>query len=429
MERPEPPAPTIAACATPTGGHSAVIRLSGPAAGAIAARAGLDLPAPWQAVPARWRLPAGACPCRVLSVPGPRSFTGTDLVEITVPGGADLVALAVDALLGAGAVAAAPGAFTRQALANGRLGLDQAEAILALVQAPDAAAAAQALARLRGALGAELAQVRDELIGARALVEAGLDFLDEADVRAFDPAALRARCQAMHAVLARWRVTADALEGRPTVVLVGPANAGKSALFNRLVGDAATTALVSALPGTTRDWLDGEWDAAGRRVRLVDTAGWLDGAASLDRQAIAAGADALAGAALVLACSAPDARLPALPPTLPAERTLIIATKRDLGPADARAVHALSAATGDGLAQLAGLVAARLGGVAAGEPRQQRLLAAADDLLIGLARALPPDELLADDLRRAGDLLGELIGATTTDEVLAAIFSRFCIGK
>ncbi len=421
--------PTIAACATPVGGHSAIIRLSGPAAGVIAARAGLSLPAPWQALSSAWALPAGDCPCRVLFAPGPRSFTGTDLVEITLPGAADLIAFALEALLAAGAQAAAAGAFTRQALANGRLGLDQAEAILALVQAPDAAAAAQALARLRGALGAELAQVRDELIGARALVEAGLDFVDEADVRAYDPPALRARCQAMHAVLARWRIAADALEARPTVVLVGPANAGKSALFNRLVGDAASPALVSAQPGTTRDWLDGEWDAAGRSVRLVDTAGWLDGAASLDQQAIAAGAAALAGAALVLACSAPDARLSALPESLPAERTLIIATKHDLGPADARAVHALSAATGAGIAQLAGLVAARLGGTAAGEPRQQRLLAAADELLIALTHRLPPDELLADDLRRAGDLLGELLGATTTDDVLEAIFSRFCIGK
>ncbi len=421
--------PTIAACATPVGGHSAVIRLSGPAAATIAARAGLVLPAPWRAAPGTWALPAGPCPCRVLLAPGPRSSTGCDLVEITVPGGADLVALLLDALLAAGAEAAAPGAFTRQALANGRLGLDQAEAILALVQAPDAAAAAQALERLRGALGAELAQVREELVAARALVEAGLDFVDEADVRAYDPAALRARCQALHAALARWRVAADALEARPTVVLVGPANAGKSALFNRLAGTAGTAALVSAHPGTTRDWLDADWDAAGRRVRLVDTAGWLAGAAGLDQQAVAAGAAAIAGAALVLACSAPDARLPEPPPALPAGRTLIIATKSDLGAADARAVHALSASTGAGLAQLAGLVAAHLGGTAAGEPRQQRLLAAADDVLIALARALPPDELLADDLRRAADLLGELIGATTTDDVLAAIFSRFCIGK
>jgi tRNA modification GTPase len=148
----------------------------------------------------------------------------------------------------------------------------------------------------------------------------------------------------------------------------------------------------------------------------------------LDVLAITSGRSTLDGAALVLACSAPDAPLPA-DHGLPPERTLVIATKADLGIHDARAELGVSTETGEGLDRLAGLVAERLGDVASGEPRQQRLLAACDGIMVALVARLPPDELLADDLRRSADLLGELIGATTPDDVLDAIFSRFCIGK
>lgn len=417
--------PTIVACATAVGGHSALIRISGPHAIAIAQRAGLPRTSPWQSAGQDWPLGGGHCPCRVLLAPGPRSFTGCDLVEITLPGSADLVALALETLRAAGTEPAMPGAFARQALANGRLTLDRAEAILAIAQAGDAAAASQAIARLRGAIGADLTQVRTRLIDARAAVEAGLDFVDEADVRSYDPARLRALLADLRTVLARWRVTADTHEGDPVVCLVGPANAGKSALFNRLAGAAA---LVSPVPGTTRDWLDAIWMVGGRRTRLIDTAGWLDGARDLDAAGIAAGRQAIAGAAVVLACSAPDSRLPddASLPT----GTVVIATKADLDAVpDARAVLAVSATTGSGIAQLAGLVQDRLGAIGAGEPRQQRLLAETDALLARLVALLPGDELLADDLRRASDLLGDLLGVTTTDDVLDAIFSRFCIGK
>lgn len=420
---------TIAACATATGGHSAVLRVSGPNAQAIAQRAGLRVVGSWQITTQDWPLSNGTCPCHVLFAPAPRSFTGHDLIEVTLPGGRDLIALALAALIAAGAEAAAAGGFARQALATGRLTLDRAEAILALAQAPDAAAARLAVERLRGALAAELEPARERLLYARALVEAGLDFLDEADVRAYDPAWLHCEVTDLRAVLTRWRVAADALEGVPQICLVGPANAGKSALFNRLASDGAH-ALVSPLPGTTRDWLESAWDIGGRHVRLVDTAGWLGaGGQALDAAGVAASERAVAGAALILACSAPDARLPDITDRLPTERTLVIATKADLGAVDARAVLAVSATTGAGLIQLSGLVAARLGHLAGGEPRQQRLLTEADAALARLHAGKISDELIADDLRRAGDALGDLLGVTTTDDVLAAIFGRFCIGK
>jgi tRNA modification GTPase len=419
------PEPTIVACATAVGGESALIRISGPQAVVIAPRAGITLASPWQVAAGDWLLAGGLCPCRVVLAHGPRSFTGFDLIEITLPGSADLVTLAVEVLTTAGAEPALPGAFARQALANGRLTLDRAEAILAVAQAGDAAAAHQAITRLRGALAADVAAVRQQVIDARAVVEAGLDFIDEGDVRAYDPTRLCAMLAAVRGVLARWRVTADAIEGEPVVCLVGPANAGKSALFNRLAG---ARALVSPLAGTTRDWLDAPWEVGGRRVRLIDTAGWLDAARGLDAEGIAAGRRTIDGAALVLACSAPDAPLPTNV-TLPTT-ALVIATKADLTAApDARAVLAVSASDGTGLPQLAGLVTDRLAAVGAGEPRQQRLLTEVDLLLARLTANLPDDELLADDLRRVGDLLGDLLGVTTTDDVLNAIFSRFCIGK
>ena len=146
----------------------------------------------------------GGAPVRVRAARGPRTATGTDLIEIDLPASPDLVDLALASLVRCGAEPAAPGDFTRLALAHGRLDLDRALAVLALATAPTAEAAAQALARLQGALHTDLAPARDRVLYLRAVVEAGLDFLDEADVRAFDPVALQAELAALAARLHRW---------------------------------------------------------------------------------------------------------------------------------------------------------------------------------------------------------------------------------
>ena len=219
-------------------------------------------------------------------------------MNVSFRGSPDLVALALEACYQAGAEAAGPGAFSRQALASGRLTLDQAEAILALVQAGDEAAAAQALQRLHGALGEEFEPLRQELLHLRALVEAGLDFIEEPDVEAYDPQALRQLLETIRATIARWRRAARSLGDEPLVMLVGPANAGKSALFAELT---QADALVSDVAGTTRDWLEASWRLpAGRLVRLVDSAGWLQQAAALDAAAVQAGVDRLRSAAVVV---------------------------------------------------------------------------------------------------------------------------------
>jgi len=360
-------------------------------------------------------------------MPGPRTYTGADTVEIQVPGSRDVVDLALSCLIAAGAQPAEPGAFTRMAVANGRLRLDQAEAVLTLVHAEDAAAAGVALDRLRGSLGDVVEAVRSDLIEVRARVEAGLDFNDEDDVRSYDPAALTDLLTMLRDRLAAFVRTADADAGQPVVALVGPPNAGKSALFARLTGE---TALVSPVPGTTRDWLEGVWMVAGRQVRLIDTAGWLNLAVGLDAAGIRAGRERLAGASLILACSAPDAPLPdPLPDFLSADRTMVVATKSDLHGRAQHAGCAVSVVSCEGLDRLAETVALRLAQTGTGDERQQRWLGEAHGLLIRLVQRLPEDAMLADDLRRASDACEALIGSTATDDVLAAIFARFCIGK
>jgi tRNA modification GTPase len=416
--------PTIAACATAGGSISALIRLSGPQATIIATQAGLLLGSPWHLHLGIWSLAGGHCPYRLLLARGPKSFTGYDTIEIIIPGSADLIDRCLNTLIAAGAEMAGPGAFTRQALSNGRLTLDRAEAILAITHAPSAIAATQAVARLRAKLSEELTAVRDRLLYARALTEAGLDFIEEADVRAYDPDTMRRELFDVHQIISRWLTVADSDGGEPFVCLVGPANAGKSALFNVLTGGQA---LVSPIAGTTRDWLDGTWIINDRPVRVIDTAGWMNNAAGLDAAGIAAGQHIVNAAAIVFACSAPDARLSDTH-KLPAN-TVILATKSDLGDVDERATLQVSATSGYGLDKLAEQVAHALAAVGTDDPRQQRLLRAADAIVTRLADRLPGDELLAEDLRQTAEYLGDLLGITTPDDILHAIFGRFCIGK
>lgn len=421
---------TLVACASALPATSALLRCSGANAAAVAEQAGLVVPAAWAVREQSWPLAGGRCPCRVAWFPAGRSFTGEATFELTVPGAPDLVELALDRLVAAGAELAGPGAFTRQALANGRLSLDAAEGVLALTHAGDAAAAARALARLSGGLAAELGPVREQLLALRAPVEAGLDFLDEDDVRAYDPPTLQAAIAALIPQVERWQRAAGTQTGQPVVALVGPANAGKSALFARLTGSEA---LVSPVAGTTRDRLEASWSVAERVVQLVDTAGWLEASIGdeLDQAAVASAAAVVAGADLIVACDAPDASLPhdwraRLPGS---SAVLVVATKADLAPAGPEATVAVSAASGTGLGAFVAEVGDRLAGQAGGEHRQQRLLTACLQRLRPLLISLPPDELLADDLRLAADHLGELIGITTPDDVLNLVFSRFCIGK
>ncbi len=421
--------PTICANATAAAGLVTLIRISGTDAMTLCEQAGLLLGSPWQVVSGQWQIGLGPVPCTVTSMPGPRSYTGYDLIEVIIPGSAILTEACLSELFAVGMQAAEPGAFTRMAVAQNRMTLDQAEGLLALVQAPTEAAASQALARLQGSLRDELEPMRDRLIHLRAMVEAGLDFLEEEDVTTYDPEALAEELAGMRVTLATWLSAEHDMGAEPVVCLVGAANAGKSALFSALTKEQA---LVSPIAGTTRDYLHGMWDCGGRSVQCVDTAGWLEAVEhQLDVAALEQGNALLQSASVVIACAAPDAPLPHS--YRPEPHHIIIRTKSDAGfvkghPAQ-RAVLDVSSLTGDGIEQLTGLVAERLGSIGSGEPRQQRLLHKADAILVSVLQVLPTDELLADDLRNTADALGELIGATCSDDILNAIFSRFCIGK
>ncbi|TVR10939.1 MAG: hypothetical protein EA401_11820 [Planctomycetota bacterium] len=419
------------ACASAPGGARALLRVAGISRQTLEEWLGLSRIVPWRPFEGVWPLASGGgVPMRLLWCPGPRSFTGDDLCEITVPGSSALIEVVQEDLQQRGLEQAQPGYFARRALANGRLRLDQAEALLAVVHARDGSAARRAVALLRGGLGDEVAELRQRLLHQRALVEAGLDFMEEADVRAYEPAALQAELRDVAGCCRRWLRAAASQEHIPTVVLAGKANAGKSALFNVLThGDA----LVSDTPGTTRDWLDGAWQLPQRGCRLVDTAGWLDahvGTTALDQQAIARGKALLHGAAVVLWCSAPDAPLPQELPDIPGP-SLLVANKSDLGIPHHQAPDiAVSAKTGAGLEELAHIVDEYLAPVA-GLPRRQHYLLqqAAEQCQVLSDRPLPDDVCLAADLRSIADLLGELIGTVTSDEILGTIFGQFCIGK
>ena len=430
-DTPFAPDDCIVACASAAGGQVAIIRISGLHAVTLAQAAGLKLDKPWHSTQHNWPIKNAHIPCRILYAAAPNSFTGHDCIEVSVPAAPVVIEQCLQHCLQHGMQTAAPGAFCRQALANKRMHLDQAEAILALTQASDADACQDALSRLRGALSQDIEQIRQQCIELRARVEAGLDFLDEEDVRAYDPASLQGVLNDMRHTIGKWQRAAVSLGEDPIVCLVGKANAGKSALFQALCG---AQVLISDQAGTTRDFLEETWDCNGRSLRLIDTAGWLeqstDDLDAIDNAALQAGQNIFDHAQFIIACSAPDARLPDdIQDRLQGRPYVICSTKEDLGVIDERAALALSVEENTGIHALKTYIAEQLGLSASGEPRQQRHLNKADHIITQLQNGLPPDELLADDLRQIAEHLGDLIGITTTDDIMDVIFSRFCIGK
>lgn len=408
-----------------------MLRISGKDAFEKSQAAGLQLPHSWHMHASHWHLHNSKIPCRIMFAAGPNSFTGYDCIEVSIPASPIVIEACLQQCLAVGMHSAGPGAFCRQALANKRMHLDQAEAILALTQASDAEACQDALARLRGALSKDIEELRQQCIELRARVEAGLDFLDEEDVRAYDRDALLTALQDMKRRLQSWQRAAVSLGEDPVVCLIGMANAGKSALFKALSG---SDALISDQAGTTRDFLQTDWDCNGRRLKLIDTAGWLAGSSTdldtIDQAALQAGQNIVDHAQFIIACSAPDARLPDdIQVRLQGRAAVICSSKADLGVIDERAALAVSVDDPNSLHALRAFIAEQLGLSASGEPRQQRHISAAIAVIESLQQHTPPDELLADDLRQIAEHLGDLIGITTTDDIMDVIFSRFCIGK
>ena len=442
---------TIAALATPPGtGAVALVRISGPEAVEVAARATDGMVA--------GQAPRTARHCRVrdagggvidnglLTVfPGPHSYTGEDCVEFSGHGGVLVSREVLERLLACGAVPAAPGEFTRRAFLNGKLDLTQAEGVMDLIAAQTRLSLRAARSQLEGILGQRTTAARDHLMKTLAHLEAWIDFPEE-DIDPLTRDTLRAGVGEVLATVDALLATADQgrvlREGVRTVIF-GQPNVGKSSLLNRLLG--CERAIVSHLPGTTRDTLEETINLLGIPLRLVDTAGVREAADPIEAQGIQRTARQIEDADLLLEIA--DASLPRPAPTaIPASaaRCLLVLNKSDLGEhpswAGVDAVR-LSCTCGEGFDVLSNKIrdALHFGEVDWGEHavainarHQASLMLARRALLAALCLLDEPSadpELAAIDLRDALDALGEIPGRVDTEDLLGVIFSRFCIGK
>ena len=378
-------------------------------------------------------------------MPGPRSYTGEDVAEISCHGNPLLAERLLAALVSAGARPAQPGEFTRRAFLNGRMDLTRAEAVLQAIRASSHAGLAVARAGLDGAVAARAEALRDALVDIAAELEAALDYPGE-DLLVVGDAALAERLDGIAAeagaIVAGARGARFAVEGA-RVALVGPVNAGKSSLFNALLG--ADRALVSPTPGTTRDVVESALVLPGLRVVLCDTAGERDTADPIEAAGLALAARMVADADLVLVVIPGDRPLDAwaadlLARTRDRPRRVVVthadAPLRILLPEGA---HYVSSTTGAGVDALraalpAALVGEEPGAVTALVANQRqadafarlgaRAAEAGDALRVGVGAAVAVERVY-----EALTTVDALVGRDTREEVLDRLFARFCIGK
>jgi tRNA modification GTPase len=433
------PTSTIVGVATGTpDGGVAIVRVSGPDARRIVEPLVGALPPP-RTLARRTVRDSDEGPADdalVAWMPGPRSFTGEDVVELHIHAGVRNVGRIVAALQRHGAQAAGPGEFTRRAFENGRLSLEQAEGIAALIAARTSAAVDQARRLIAGELGREVEALRAAVGELRAEIEANLDFPE--DVADGDVQRWRAELRQHEATTQAWLrsfAAGQRARERARVVIAGPPNAGKSALFNALLG--RSRAIVSPTPGTTRDYVEAELQVEELELVVVDTAGLRSATDdAIEDEGIGRSREQIAGAELVVWLAPADAEAP------PPEREgslLLVESKRDLGTRRPSWLG-VSAHTGEGLEALRSQIAARLRGeesspwIGLARHRDRASEAAtalrsALDLLDGSA----PLELVAFELGVAERQLAEITGRDALgpvgEDVLGRIFARFCIGK
>ncbi|WP_029077267.1 tRNA uridine-5-carboxymethylaminomethyl(34) synthesis GTPase MnmE [Kaistia adipata] len=420
----------------------AVIRLSG-----SGVRFGLEtllgsVPAPRQAALRTIRAPDGEILDRglVLFFAAPASFTGEDVAELQVHGGRAVIAAVLKTLAGLpGYRPAEAGEFTRRAFANGRADLTEIEGLADLVAAETEVQRRLAVRQAEGGLRRVYEDWRRRLIRARALVEAGLDFVDEEDVPddvmapAWDEAAGVAAEMARHLDDQHW---GERVRSGFEVVLLGEPNVGKSSLMNALVRREA--AIVTAEPGTTRDLIEVSLDIGGHAVTLIDTAGLRETESVVEREGIARARRRADTADLILALSDQDSSVE----TMPADAKVIrVRTKLDLIDSDSKQALdgnaiGISVRTGEGLDTLVAAIGAALD-LARPMPsalitrtRQRDGVSQALFYLSELAQAgHAAVEVKAELLRSAADALGRVTGKVDVEDLLDVIFSEFCIGK
>lgn len=422
----------------------AVIRISGPRARTALEQLCGAVPENRKAALRRLRDPENGEPlddALALFFEGPASFTGEDVAELHVHGGPAVIGGVLDALSRMdGLRGAAAGEFARRAFANGKLDLTQAEGLADLIEAETRAQARQALRQTGGGLRELCEEWRTQLIHAASLVEAALDFSDEADVPALVGGKARPVVEGTLGSLARHLDDArrgERMRDGLQVVLAGAPNAGKSSLLNAL--GRRDAAIVSDEPGTTRDAIEVHLDLAGYPVTLIDTAGVREAQGGVEREGIRRTVARARDADLVLWLV--DAAAPVFEPppdmTLQPARLLRVLNKTDIAQPAGVDMLPISATTGAGIDTLLGELTARAADLMqAGEPaivtraRQRIELEACRDALQAFLAGEPLElELRAEDLRIAARALGRVTGEIDVEDVLDRIFGDFCIGK
>lgn len=464
MPAPSTPPDTICAIATAPGEAAiGVIRLSGPAAIAAADRVvRLQSNQPVKALEDR-RVAFGHVidefqkgiidEVLITVMRAPKSYTREDVVELSCHGGPHVLKRVVSLLLAPDVRMAQPGEFTRRAFLNGRIDLAQAEAVMDLIRAQSDAGARAAVAHLRGELSAEIRTLQERLVGLLVEIEASIDFSEEG-LEFLPREALVAAVDEALCELRRLLATAD--RGRivregASIVIAGRPNVGKSSLLNVLLRE--NRAIVTAIPGTTRDTIEEVADLGGIAVRLSDTAGLRQTNDPVEIEGIRRTKNAVDAADLILAVFDGSEALAGDDQTLLVEMkarpVIAVANKVDRsqrldvdaisGALGGTSVHRVSTITRQGIEALTSEIVTRLnGGVTTKEGafvtklRHVEALKRAESALVHLQETLDqggPRECLALDLRGAVDALGEILGTVTTADVLNEIFSKFCIGK
>jgi tRNA modification GTPase len=410
----------------------AVIRVSGPRAHEAGQLLAGSLPEPRQAAVRELRDPGSGellDQALVLRFDGPASVTGEDVVELHCHGGRAIV----DAVLGAlGAVGglrlAQPGEFTRRAFDNGRVDLTEAEGLADLLEAETQSQRRAALALAEGRLRKQVSVWLERLLALSAAVERAVDYDEADDDDAVDRSLLR-DCEGLARELRSWleRPRVEPLKDGIKVVVAGPPNAGKSSLLNAIVGEER--AIVTAVPGTTRDHIDVPLSLAGVPIRLTDTAGLRTSDDPVESLGIARAEDLVARADVLLWLGEPSAA-----PSHP--RLLRVHSKADL---PERAVApgnslAVSSVTGEGVAELLAAIESEARALLPGEDMialNRRQSTHLQEAVNALAAAAASEELVvvAENLRVARSAFDRLTGRAGVEDLLDALFARFCLGK
>ena len=442
---------TICAPASGTGGAISIIRVSGPDALKLADsivrfRTGAALSSEG------YTLKFGSIPdvddVLVSVFRAPHSYTGEDAVEISCHASRIIVEKILQMLVATGGRMAEPGEFTRRAFVNGKMDLSQAEAVADLIAASSELSHKVALSQLKGAYSSELKALREELVQLATLLELELDFSEE-ELEFADRAHLQAlldKATAHVEKLVESFRTGNAVRNGVPVAIVGPVNAGKSTLLNALLGE--DRAIVSDVPGTTRDTVEETLTLGGILFRFIDTAGLRESNDRIEKIGIERSYDSIAKAQTVVAVLDGCAPLPEVQKSFAAiaeraagKNLIVLRNKVDIcGGAAPEGLNALdvSARTGEGLdalrnklVEVSGLEDWNGSALVTNVRHYEALERALDSLRqvsLGLHRK-SPTELLAQDLRDAIRELGSIFGEVSTDEILGSVFSKFCIGK